>query len=250
MPMHDWTRVGSWVYHDFHTCFLVAIKRGLNALLPSGFYAMAEQSTRTMGPDVLTLQSRTAGPLSPNLVPRPEGGVAPSPPRVAVMDRATARPPGFKQKRIAIRHSSNDRLVAILELVSPGNKAGKSALRSFTNKIVRAIDAGIHVLVIDPFPPTRRDPNGLHGLVWPDLGGNDYVHPPSQPLALASYEAGAPDGDGPRCYVQPFAVGDPLPEIPLFLARDWYVTVPFEPMYLSAMADVLPLHRAKLEENA
>ncbi len=249
MPMHNWTRVGSWVYHDFHTCFLVAIKRGLNALLPSGFYAMAEQSTRTMGPDVLTLQSRSADPHLANHGPRPLSGAVASPPRVAVMDRATARPPGFKQKRLSIRHSSNDRLVAILELVSPGNKAGKTALRSFTNKIVRAVDAGIHVLVIDPFPPTRRDPNGLHGLVWPDLGGSDYQIPVDQPLALSSYEAGIPDGDGPRCYVQPFAVGDPLPEIPLFLARDWYVTVPFEPMYQSAMADVLPQHRAMLEDT-
>ena len=59
-----------------------------------------------------------------------------------------------------------------------------------------------------------------------------------------------PTAAGPRCYVQPFAVGDPLPEIPLFLERDWYVSVPFEPMYQSAMADVLPQHRAVLEETA
>ena len=56
MPLHDWTRVPAYVYHDFHTGLLVAVRRVLNAgVLPAGYYALADQSMRTMGPDVLTL---------------------------------------------------------------------------------------------------------------------------------------------------------------------------------------------------
>ncbi len=30
MPMHDWTRVGAWLYHDFHLLWRVSISRALN----------------------------------------------------------------------------------------------------------------------------------------------------------------------------------------------------------------------------
>jgi hypothetical protein len=49
MPLHDWTRVPAYAYHDFHTGLLVAIRRVLNSgVLPEGYYARAEQSMRTM----------------------------------------------------------------------------------------------------------------------------------------------------------------------------------------------------------
>jgi hypothetical protein len=45
MPLRDWTRVPGCVYHDFHTGFLVAIRRVLNSgVLPEGYYALADQS--------------------------------------------------------------------------------------------------------------------------------------------------------------------------------------------------------------
>ena len=49
---------------------------------------------------------------------------------------------------------------------------------------------------------------------------------------LASYAA---MGKGEfRAYVQPVAVGDALPAMPLFLTPDWYVNVPLEPTYQEA----------------
>ena len=52
--MHDWTRVDSWVYHDFHTGFIVSLCRGINERLPAKYYAMKEQSLNVMIPDVMT----------------------------------------------------------------------------------------------------------------------------------------------------------------------------------------------------
>ncbi len=50
MPVHDWTRVIAGTFHDFHHEWIMAIKRTLNSgLLPSEYYAMAEQITGGLG---------------------------------------------------------------------------------------------------------------------------------------------------------------------------------------------------------
>lgn len=245
MPLHDWTRVEAYAYHDFHTAWLIAIRRVLNdGVLPPGYYARAEQTLRTMGPDVLTLQTKDPAP--------PRSGdtvltVPAAPPRVAIAATGAPRVPAFAQKRLAIRHASDDRLVAIVELVSPGNKSSAQPLREFVKKVTVAVDAGIHALVIDPFPPGKRDPNGVHGAIWPRLGGEPYTRPPDKPLAVASYESGDTAGSPHRCYVQPLAPGEALPDMPLFLRPDEYVNVPLERAYQTAYADVLPQDREKLE---
>jgi hypothetical protein len=238
MPIHDWTRVPTHAYHDFHTTWLVAIRDCLNeGVLPPGYYARAEQTMRTMGPDVLTLQTLPSDPGT-----RVASGGA----MTRVRYRATAAPvpTRTRQRRVGIRHTSGDRLVAIIELVSPGNKASRHATRSFVLKAVRSVFEGIHVLMIDPFPPGRRDPNGLHALIWDELGGEAFTLPPDQPLTLAAYEAATP---APRCYVEPVAVGQPLPDMPLFLEADYSVDLPLEAAYLAAWAKVLPQDRALLE---
>ena len=57
MPIHDWTRVDAGIFHDFHHEWISTIRRALNdGLLPSEYYALAEQQAAGFGPDVLTLQ--------------------------------------------------------------------------------------------------------------------------------------------------------------------------------------------------
>jgi hypothetical protein len=237
MPMHDWTRVGAWLYHDFHTLWLTAIRRTLNdGRMPQGFYALAEQTTRTMGPDVIALERRE---------PKATRAPATDGTAVAVALRASAKPqtPAFRPKRVAIRHVTGDRVVAIIELVSPGNKDSRHAVRQFARKVVRAVHAGVHVLFVDPFPPRAADPQGMHNVVWPLLNGDPHQFPAETPLVAAGYEAVQP----PNCYVTPFAVGRPLPDMPVFLEPDFLVTLPLEATYSAAFADVLPMHRELLE---
>ncbi len=248
MPLHDWSRVPTYVYHDFHMGLLVALRRVLNSgVLPEGYYALADQSMRTMGPDVLTLGPHTTEPAR---TPPPSGrvgvAVAETPPRAQVMARTPPRPVGFRQKRVTIRHRSDDRVVAIFELVSPGNKAARYPFQTFVRKTVRAIEAGIHMLIVDPFPPGKRDPNGVHGAIWDALGGDPYTQPTDKPLVVAAYEASPA---GPGCYVEPLAAGDPLPDAPLFLEPGYYVPVPLERAYAIAFADVLPHDRERLESR-
>ena len=61
--------------------------------------------------------------------------------------------------------------------------------------------------------------------------------PAEKPLTLAAYDAGPP----PTAYVEPVAVGDTLIDMPLFLAPDWYVSVPLEATYQAAYRGV-PRH--------
>jgi len=237
MPIHDWTRVTAGTFHDLHLAWIAELRRALNGgLLPDGYYAQAEQVANHVVPDVLTLQDVGGGPAGapPGWAPRSgdEGGVAVAdvPPRVAVRDSVSeAMLLAARRRRIVIRHTTGDRVVALVEIVSPGNKEKRAAVEAFVDKAAGALDQGYHLLVLDLFPPGSFDPGGMHGILWRRLGG-DYDPPAGKPLTLASYASGGVV----NCYVEPTAVGTPLIEMPLFLDPGHYVNVPLEPTYTAA----------------
>lgn len=243
MPMHDWTRVDHGSYHDFHQSWANAIRGALNrGLLPSGYEAKVEQHTDDGIPDVLAL--RVKPPANGNGAgDRAPSGLATAtlaPPKVSFTSEFVTDPYTRLRRTIAVRHDTD--LVALIELVSPGNKSGRHAFSAFVRKVVGAIDHGVHVLLIDPFPPGPRDPNGLHGVIWPEFRDEPFELPAARPLTLAAYAA------GPTCraYVEPIAVGDALPEMPLFLQPNEYLNVPLEATYATAFADIAPSTRAAL----
>src|SRR5205807_1734410 len=93
MPIHDWTRVDAGIFHAFHHDWITEVSRVLNrGLLPAEYYALPEQIAGGLGPDVLPL-----------------------------------RRPG---NLVAIHHVSNHQVVAIVEIVSPGNKNNQNGLNS------------------------------------------------------------------------------------------------------------------------
>lgn len=159
MPVHEWTRVNAGIFHDFHHGWIEDLKRTLNqGLLPPGYYALAEQIAGGLGPDVLTLQAPTKG----RLVPNSGGGIAlaVAPPKVWFRGQTEVDQYADKANAIAIRHASDHRVVAMVEIVSPGNKSSRHGLRKFVEKAVGLLRAGIHLLIIDLFPPGPRDPQG------------------------------------------------------------------------------------------
>jgi hypothetical protein len=61
MPIHDWTRVDSGIFHHFHQRWIGVITDVLNQrLLPTDYYALAEQQGAEFEPGVLTLNAREA----------------------------------------------------------------------------------------------------------------------------------------------------------------------------------------------
>jgi hypothetical protein len=228
MPIHDWTRVSAGTFHDFHCGWIAELRKALNkGLLPAGYYAMAEQVAGNIEPDVLTLESTLPPDADASDVPEGAVAVATAPPQVRTVQRAEEEVYVRKRKTLAIRHKSKDRLVALVEIVFAGNKAGREALEAFVEKTVSALRQGIHVLVIDLHPPGPRDRQGIHGAIWAEISQEPYRRPKNKPLTLVSYAAGVPK----TAYIQPMAVGEVLPDMPLFLTPEVYVPVPLETTY-------------------
>src|SRR4051794_14846055 len=216
MPIHDWMRVTAGTWHAFHLSWISEIQLVLNGgWLPPDYYAQAEQIAGPMGPDVLTLQM-PEGPEEFGSPDASSGGglaVAAAPPRAWLVDEAEMSEYVLKRRTLVIRHASGDRIVALIELLSPGNKAARFALRSFVEKAVEALYRGHHLLGVDLFPPGPRDPQGIHGAIWAELSERPFAPPPGRPLTLAAYSAGPVK----RAYIEPTAVGRELAEMPLFL---------------------------------
>jgi len=235
MPIHDWTRVPAGIFHHFHHRWISEISDALNAgLLPSGYYALAEQIAGQFGPDVLALEAVQPNPEPDETEPVGTLAVALAPPRVRFTAPAEMEQYAAKQKTIVVRHASGDRVIALVEVVSPSNKASRHSIRSFVEKVAAALDRGYHLLLLDLQPPGRRDPQGIHGAIWEEIEDDSYRAPPDKPLTLAAYDAGRPKW----AYVEPVAVGDVLPVMPLFLKSGWYINVPLEPTYRDAFRGV------------
>jgi hypothetical protein len=233
MPVHDWNQVTAGIFHDFHHEWISAIKRSLNrGLLPADYYALAEQIAGGLGPDVLTLEGPTANGTPVSV---PTGGavalaLTSAPPQVWHRAKTEIDIYAAKAKAVTIRHASNHRVVAIVEIVSPGNKSSRQSVRHFAEKAEEFLRAGIHLLIVDLFPPSPRDPQGIHRAIWDQFMDNDFILPPAKPLTLAAYIG----GPIPEAFVNVTAVGLTLPEMPLFLTPKEYVPLPLEATYQSA----------------
>jgi hypothetical protein len=236
MPIHDWARVEAGIFHAFHHGWIEEMARALNrGLLPPDYYALPEQHAAGFGPDVLTLEAAPGdeGDESARAA-RASRAVALAAPKlqpVAETDMAFYR---RKQKTVTVRHASGDRIVAMVEVVSPGNKASRNALRAFVAKAAELLDKQIHLLILDVHPPARRDPRGIHAEIWEEIAGAEYAAPKDKPLTLAAYESGL----SVRAYVVHAAVGDALADMPLFLELGQAVTVPLEATYSAAYAEL------------
>ncbi len=191
----------------------------------------------------MTLQA--PGPRENGPVPDVEGALAVrvAPPKVRLKVQAAVDGYTLKRRTVVIRHRSNHRIVALVEILSPGNKASRHAFRSFLEKAVSALAQGIHLLLIDLHPPGPRDPHGLHAALWEQLTGDPPAPLPDKPLTLAAY-VGDPVA---TAYVEPVMVGDPLLDMPLFLDPELYINLPLERTYCAAYEGVPRFYRAILE---
>jgi hypothetical protein len=165
-----------------------------------------------------------------------EGGgtalaVAEQPPRVRYTLEAEETIYAAKADRLAIYHASGDRVVAFVEVVSPGNKHSQVAITQLLDKLATALSRGCHLLILDLHPPGAHDPRGVHAEFW---GSHSPCVTADEPLSLAAYCA-----DGvPRAYFEPTRVGATLPDMPLFLTPERYVNVPLEATYMAAWRGV------------
>ena len=224
MPMHDWSRIPSGLFHHFHQDWSIEITRALNrGRLPRGLSALVEQRAGPKEPDVLNVEEYSSQ--------RPyqsadNGVVTMERPSTRIIRRTTKQIYATRANRIVIRHRMG-RIVAVIEIVSPGNKESRAALRDFVDKTIDFLRKGIHVLIVDLFPPTSRDPFGIHKVIWDEITEEDFFFPEGKDRTLVSYDA----GDEKIAYLETVGVGDAFPDMPLTLINDLYVMVPLEPTY-------------------
>ena len=195
MPVHDWTRVDAGLFHAFHHGWICKLCDALNtARLPPDYYSLIE--------------------------PNRHGSIADG------MQRSEAALYADKADCITVRHRRGN-AVAVIEIVSPGNKSSRADLRAFVTKSVELIRQKVHLMVIDLFPPGLHDPQGIHKAIWDEIDDARFELPPGRTLTLAAYDA----GPSPVAYVDCVAVGDILPDMPLFLAPEFYLPAPLESTY-------------------
>jgi hypothetical protein len=229
MPLPDWTRVNSELFHHFHQGWCWEISRALNrGRLPKNLAALVEQRSEYQGPDVVAVELSTpeeswSGSGGPAVLDRPQ---------TRIVRQADDEHYAGKASRVVIRHRLG-RIVAFIEIVSPGNKDSAPAIDQFVEKIAAALRQGVHVLVADPFPPTPRDPHGIHKAIWDRLHVEDFDLPAERDRTLVSYEANGVYS----AFIETLGIGDLMPDMPLFIAPGVHVPVPLESTYMAAWQD-------------
>ncbi len=124
-------------------------------------------------------------------------------------------------------------LVAVIELVSPGNKDRPAERRAFAAKCASFLAQGISLIVMDIV--TNRRANLHNDLMRLMEAAPDLDLPNEVNLYAVAYR---PVCRGEReeidLWVRPLAVGAPLPTLPLRLTGDLFVAVDFEAAYQEA----------------
>src|SRR5439155_3739406 len=131
--------------------------------LPKGLSALVEQRAGSKEPDVLTVERRTRSGRPAEM----DGGsvLTLERPVTRIVRQTTKQIYASRANRIVVKHHLG-RIVAVIEIVSPGNKDSRAALRDFVDKAIDFLRRGIHLLIVDLFPPTPRDPWGIHKAIW------------------------------------------------------------------------------------
>jgi len=264
MPSHDWSRVHAGIFHHFHLAWIYQIQSALNAgVLPPEYYALAEGRIESLEPDILTLKGLERSPYDTgsleaprgfetesdnggvNRVENGEGGLKLAEPQVSLKVETCPEAYTKAQRHVAIRQADDDFVVAIIEIVSPGNKASRRALRQFVEKVVWLMEHGIHQLIIDVHKPTPRDPSGIHGAIWEELTDHRFEQPEGKPLTLVSYACASKI----TAYIEPLTVDAALPVMPLFLKPGGHVEVPLKETSRAALDAVPQRWRRVIEEQ-
>ena len=216
MPIHDWTRALDAAYHSFQLDWSCRVSDRLNnGILPQPLYAMTE-----------TLELRPPAEFCP--LPEPGGSVVlrnwhenlpdstVQPPRTRFQFRDDRRQ--YACKVVTIRDELYQPVAAVF-WVTRQDKETPYRLNAIIRHAVGFLTRDINLLIVDLFPPSVRDPHGIHKAIWDQFEEEPFDLPPEQPLTLAAYVGGSEK----VAYVENVAVGDAIPDMPIFLTPDHYV---------------------------
>lgn len=214
MPVHDWTRVRAGSLQDFRSSWICALSAVLNrGSLPGRYYAL-------MAPAA----------VSPHEILAPPGTLPFREPWREAPTDDELEYYRLRKSHVVVRSANDHRAIAVVDVLSAGDKASSPATTAFAEKTLGLLDLGVNVLLVDLLPPGPWDPQGIHDTIWRRLTGEPFEHQSDKPLTLVDYSGGVTR----TAYLEQIAVGDPLPDMPIFLAADHYVLCPLEATYHTA----------------
>jgi hypothetical protein len=229
MPLHDhfhppWSVQRPW--EGFHGAWATAIAFHLNSgVLPAEYFAMPLlQASGRVEVDVATLQE--AGCTAPANGAGAATWAPPAPALVAPLEGAET---DLFEVQV-LRNFGGPQLRAAIELVSPSNKDRAAARRAFAAKCAGYVRRGVSVIVVDVV--TERLAN-LHAEVMRALENTTEPVWESPTHLYAVAYRGVLGGDGPRleAWPQVLTLGEPLPEVPMWLEPDLCVPLRLEESY-------------------
>ena len=121
-------------------------------------------------------------------------------------------------------------LVAAVEIVSPGNKDRKASRRAFVTKCAALLQQGVCVSIVD-IVTTRKF--NLYNELLDLIEQSDPAFSPNPPATYAvTCRARNIDDTGRfESWAYPLAVGQPLPDLPIWLSDDVNVSLELEASY-------------------
>jgi hypothetical protein len=218
-------------WESFHVNWAGAIADSLNeSLLPEGYFA--EEHAR-IGPMV---EIDVATFTDPEPSGQGSGGTAILPPRAwAPPAPSMVVPAAFADafEVLIFESEGGARLVAAIELVSPGNKDRDSHRRAFAVKCASYLCRGISLVVVDIVTSRRAN---LHDEILRVLGhGDTFALPDETTLYAVAYRPIVRE-EQPQIEVWPsrLEVGRPMPMLPLALNAEIVLPLDLEATYTTA----------------
>lgn len=220
-------------WESFHSSWATKLADALTEnWLPPGY--IAEEHAH-FGPsveiDVATFASEASSPGEG------EGGaVATAGRKVWAPPAADGALPAVFPDTFEVRILSTEagpKLVAAIELISPGNKDRAAERRAFAIKCASCLSQGVSVVIVDIVTSRRAN---LHNEVLQLLEAGDALRLPGETnlYAVAYRPVRRGGGDEIEVWNSPLALGKPLPTLPLGLRADLVIPVDFEAAYAEA----------------
>jgi Protein of unknown function (DUF4058) len=204
---------------------------------------MRRLNAHWLGPEFIALERKTVSEHSEidiatyEKFQSPAAGPAGNGPAVATLPTWTVTAPVLSYpatfpelNEIQIVTQGAGRLVAAIELVSPGNKDRPAAREAFAAKCVDYIGQGVCVVMIDVV--TTRKANLHNEIARRTDAPPEALLPDAVELYAATYRPTTRDDEFQvDLWTAPCALGQLLPTMPLRLTGDTFVPVEFEMTY-------------------
>ena len=219
-------------WESFHSSWATRLADALTERwLPANY--IAEEHAH-LGPsveiDVATFERATSASAEAS------GGVATAVPQVWAPPIADGVLPAVFPETFEVRVLSTDtgpKLVAAIELISPGNKDRPAERRAFAIKCASYLYQGISVIIVDIV--TNRRANLHNEILRVMETSTEMSLPPESSLYAAAYQPlRRGQADEIDVWRSPLALGQSLPTLPLGLRADLIIPVDFEAAYAEA----------------